>query len=296
MQRITALASALVALASSPPVHAATAPADLAAQLATLAARAKGTVGIAVTHIESGRSSTWNADAALPTFSVMKLPVAVAILTEVTAGRLALDKPVHVTRADVVGGAPGSEQRWADVPKDMTIKQLLDLSLVFSDNTSSDKLMALLDGPAGVSRRLQALHIDGLQVRGTYHDDAPKHLNLGSAAAITRLLTRLWQGQLLTRPQLDLVVEMMTRSPNGARRLRGQLPPGTVVADKTGTGGDGRATNDVGFITLPPGQGHLAIAVLINGSPLPQAQQEDLIAAVARAAYDAHLAAKPPAR
>jgi beta-lactamase class A len=229
MRRISPLLSAVLALATWSPVHAAAPPAapapDLAAQLATLAARAKGTVGIAVTHIESGRSTTWNADQALPTFSVMKLPVAVALLTDVATGRLSLDKPLHVTRADVVGGAPGSEQRWADVPKDMTVKQLLELSLVFSDNTSSDKLMTLLGGPAGVSRRLEKLHIDGLQVRGDYHTDDPKRLNLGTAGAVARLLTRMWQGQLLTRPQQELVVDMMTRSPNGARRLRAQLPP-----------------------------------------------------------------------
>jgi beta-lactamase class A len=295
MRRVTAFLPAFIVLVIESVGHAAP-PADLATQLAALAARAQGTVGIAVTHIESGRSTTASADATLPTFSVMKLPVAVVVLTDVAAGRLSLDKTLHVTRADVVGGAPGSEQRWADVPKDMSIKQLLDLSLVFSDNTSSDKLLALLGGPAGASRRFKALHIDGLQVRGTYHADDPKHLNLGSAAAITRLLVRLWQGQLLPRPQVDLIMDMMVRSPNGARRLRGQLPPGTVVADKTGTGGDGRGTNDVGFITLPPGQGHLAIAVLISGSPLPQAQQEDVIAAIARAAYDAHVAPTPASR
>jgi beta-lactamase class A len=271
-------------------------PADLAARLAALAAETKGTTGIAVTHIESGRTSNWNADALLPTFSVMKLPVAIAVLTEVAAGRLTLDKSVHVTPADVVRGAPGSAERWADTPKDVSVTHLLDLSVTLSDNTSADKLLALLGGPPGVMRKLQALHLDGLKVRGSYHTDDPKHFNLGSASAITRLLTRLWQGQLLAPPQRDLLVGFMTKSPNGARRLRGKLPAGTVVADKTGTGGEGRATNDVGIITLPGGQGHLAIAVLINGSPLPQAQQEDLIAAIARAAYDAHTAAPQDAR
>jgi len=284
---------ALAAPAPTPPSTPPAALAELPTRLAALADQAKGTVGIAVTHIESGRVTAFHGDTPLPTFSVMKLPVAIAILAEVEAGRLTLDQRLHVTRADVAPGAPGSEQRWADVPKDLTIAQLLDLSLVFSDNTSSDKLMALLGGPAGVTRRFRPLHIEGLQVRGTYHDDDPKHLNLGSATAITHVLTRLWQGQLLARPQVDLILGMMTKSSNGARRLRGQLPPGTVVADKTGTGGNGRASNDVGFITLPPGQGHLAISVLINGSPLPPAQQEDLIAAVARAAYDAHARPAP---
>ncbi|HEU4477430.1 MAG TPA: hypothetical protein VFR80_02860, partial [Pyrinomonadaceae bacterium] len=47
-----------------------------------------------------------------------------------------------------------------------------------------------------------------------------------------------------------------------------------------------KATNDVGIITLPSGRGHLAIAVLVSESKLPDAAQEKLIAELARAAYD----------
>ena len=66
------------------------------------------------------------------------------------------------------------------------------------------------------------------------------------------------------------------------------------VADKTGSGEKdevtqaAKVTNDVGIITLPAGRGHLAIAVLVSESKLPDADQEKLIADVARAAYDAY--------
>jgi beta-lactamase class A len=270
------------------------APAGLEARLAAIAARSNGQVGIAVTHVESGQSLAINADQPLAAFSVMKLPVAVAVLAEVEAGRLALTKTLHITRADVTPGGHGNTQRWADVPQDLSVQQLLDLSLVFSDNTSSDKLMGLLGGPAGVMRKLTALKLDGLDVRGTYHTKDPAKVNRASAAGIARLLTRLSAGQLLARPQRDLLLDFLTRSPTGARRLRGQLPPGTRVADKTGTGGDAGGTNDVGIIDLPAGKGHLAAAVLINGAKkLTTAQQEDLIAEIARTCYDAFTADAP---
>jgi beta-lactamase class A len=73
----------------------------------------------------------------------------------------------------------------------------------------------------------------------------------------------------------------------GERRLRANLPAGTEVAEKTGSGENN--TNDVGLITLPDGKGHLAIAVLINGSKLSIEAQEKLIAGIARAAYDSYL-------
>ncbi|HEU0252915.1 MAG TPA: hypothetical protein VFR12_07755, partial [Pyrinomonadaceae bacterium] len=71
---------------------------------------------------------------------------------------------------------------------------------------------------------------------------------------------------------------------------------GTVVADKTGSGDKdaitraAKATNDVGIITLPSGRGHTAIAVLVSESKLADADQEKLIAELARAAYDAYAA------
>jgi beta-lactamase class A len=74
----------------------------------------------------------------------------------------------------------------------------------------------------------------------------------------------------------------------GERRLRANLPPGTPVADKTGSGT--AATNDIGIITLPDSKGHLAIAVLINGTKSKTEAQEKLIAEIARAAYDAFVA------
>jgi beta-lactamase class A len=86
----------------------------------------------------------------------------------------------------------------------------------------------------------------------------------------------------------------MRRADTGLRRLRGDLPAGTVVADKTGSGEKdattqmAKATNDVGIISLPSGKGHLAIAVLVSQSKLPGADQEKLIAEIARAAYDSY--------
>lgn len=91
----------------------------------------------------------------------------------------------------------------------------------------------------------------------------------------------------------------MQRATTGLHRLRGDLPSGTLVADKTGSGERdevtrvAKATNDVGIITLPSGRGHLAMAVLVSNSKLPESAQEKLIADLARAAFDAY-STEPP--
>jgi beta-lactamase class A len=106
------------------------------------------------------------------------------------------------------------------------------------------------------------------------------------------LLARLQQGEILQPPNVSLLLDFMTRAMTGGeRRLRADLPAGTPVADKTGTGAPGSSTNDVGLITLPEGKGHLAMAVLLSGSKLPVESQEKLIAQLARAAYDSYVSA-----
>jgi beta-lactamase class A len=113
--------------------------------------------------------------------------------------------------------------------------------------------------------------------------------NTGSAEDLAHLLAQLQKGQILKPAQLELLLGFMGRALTGEKRLRGNLPKNTPVADKTGTGEAGSNTNDVGIISLPAGKGHLAIAVLISGSTLPVAAQEKLIAELARAAYDSYV-------
>ena len=61
------------------------------------------------------------------------------------------------------------------------------------------------------------------------------------------------------------------------------------VAHKTGTSrtvdGVTAATNDVGLVTLPKGR-HLAIAVFVSDSGANDAVREEVIAKVAKAAWD----------
>ena len=85
-----------------------------------------------------------------------------------------------------------------------------------------------------------------------------------------------------------LLYEMANSVP-GAKRLKGLLPNGTVVAHKTGTGGTKNgitgATNDIGIIFLPNGK-HLAIAVFISDSFADEKTREAVIAKVAKACWD----------
>jgi beta-lactamase class A len=257
-----------------------------------LSERAGGEVGVAVIHVESGRSVAFKGTNALPLFSVFKLPLAVAVLKEVEDGRLRLDQKVRVTPEEVAPGSQGNTDLWRKTA-DRTIAELLELSVSRSDNTSSDKLLELVGGPAVVTERMRALGLRNIDIRASVREFAAgrkEHPNTGTASDLAQLLARLQRDEVLQAPQLSVLLGSMERATTGLKRLRGDLPVGTPVADKTGTGEAGKVTNDVGLITLPGGKGHLAMAVLVSGSKLSAEAQEKLIAELARAAYDAHVA------
>jgi beta-lactamase class A len=266
--------------------------AALERRLEELVAGGKGEVGFSVVHIESGRSVAVGGHKPLPLQSVFKLPLAVAVLLKVQAGELGLDQRVTVRAEDRAPGVAMNEQKWKHVPRDVSVRELLEYSLVDSDNTSSDKLLELVGGPAALTERMRALGFGGIVVRSpTKAAGASGKLpNEAPANAIVALLASLQQEKVLDVPQRDLLWEMLRRSRTGERRIRAGLPAGTPVLDKTGTGPNGSVTNDVGVVTLPNNSGHLAIGVLVSGSQLTPRDQEDLVAQLARAAFTAFAA------
>ena len=244
-----------------------------------------GDVAVAIAHVETGQTVEIDGARKLPLYSVFKVPLAIAVLKGVEEKRLELSKQIRVGPGDVAPGSQFNTDLWRK-PVDKTVTELIELSIVRSDNTSSDKLLELVGGPAGVTKRMRELGFANIDIISTTREITANRdrVNIGAAADLADFLVKLKKGALLQPDNTQMVLGFMTRALIGERRLRGKLPPGTAVADKTGTGET--TTNDVGIITLPEGRGHLAIAVFINGSKSTTMAQEDVIAAVGRAAYD----------
>jgi len=83
----------------------------------------------------------------------------------------------------------------------------------------------------------------------------------------------------------------MTSTVTGPRRIKGQLPAGTVVVYKTGSSrtnnGVAAATNDAGIVTLPNGKQYI-IVIFDSDSPDDENTREEIIASIARVARDAY--------
>jgi beta-lactamase class A len=153
--------------------------------------------------------------------------------------------------------------------------------------------MKLAGGPESVQAYLSDLGITDLKVVDTEKSFVADHSlqfrNWATPDAAVALLRALHERRGLTESSQALLLKYMIESTPGAKRLKGLLPAGTIVAHKTGTSGTEQgitaATNDIGIITLPGGK-HLAIAVFVSDSPADEATREGVIAQIAKAVWD----------
>ena len=217
------------------------------------------------------------------------------ILSLVDSGKLSLDQKIHIRKKDLL------EDTWSPLrekfPKgniDITVVELLEYSVSQSDNNAADILFRLVGGPRKVQSYLRKIGITGINVAANeaqLHDswDA-QFLCWCEPVKMIELLEVFYKRKFLSASSSDLLLKLMTKSENSPKRIRGLLPPETIVAHKTGTSntndaGVNGATNDVGIITLPNGK-HLAIVVYVSMSTLNYEAREALIAQIAKAAWD----------
>jgi beta-lactamase class A len=82
----------------------------------------------------------------------------------------------------------------------------------------------------------------------------------------------------------------MTETATGKKRIKGQLPEGTVVGHKTGSSGTNEkgitaAVNNIGIVSLPNGK-HFSISVFVSNSIEKLETNEKIIADISKLAWD----------
>lgn len=301
----------------------------LAPRLQSFASAQKGTVAISVVHVRTGARAAVHGDLRLPMMSVFKLPLALVTLAAVDAGLHRLDEKVPIVEREIRSFVSPIAEAWKQGDTAPSLETMLVRVLQDSDNTAGDKLVSFNGGGAAITAKLRAMGIDGVDVAEEEIDifarelcgDAPRPVdgwseaalkacpktsdaaqlaaakrevtippNAATADALSRMLVRVAAGDGLSKASHVFLLRTLEGTKTGPSRLKGLLPPGTVVAHKTGTGstvgGFNVATNDIGLISLPGGE-KVAVAVLTSGLPGDGAARDRVIAEAAKLVWDA---------
>lgn len=271
----------------------------LAATLQLPAQKSDAVIGVAALHLEKGSRIEVRANERFPMGSVYKFPIAIAVLHRVDRGTLQLDQKITIEPKDFAPGWSPIRERAHGKAVTYTLRELLREMVAVSDNTACDVLLQLAGGGPAVTLRLRQLGVTGLRIDRLEREMAADLKKPGGVDAYARdvrdtstpnemleLLARFWRGEDgLSKESHAMLVDWMSHSITGARRIKAALPPGATVAHKTGTM-PGTA-NDVGVITTANGE-HVAIVVFTKARKnASERNAEDDIAAIVRAVLSA---------
>ena len=266
-------------------------PEALAARIAALEADG-ALLGLAATHLGTGRHLGHREDELFVLASVVKVPVLVALYEEVRAGRADLHQRVTYRSAWKVPGSGILQD--LDDGLTLTLRDLAVLMITISDNTAAEvltqrlgkpRIEAVMDSyglstirvPLGVRALLyEIVDLDPSQPGG--YEEArrllrasagsggravvPETSDRASPREMCRLFELIADQAILDPASCDDILDILGRNKSDSR-IPALLPKGTIVQHKTGTIRGVR--NDVGIVHGPSGP--YAVAIMTRGLP-----------------------------
>ena len=297
----------------------------LATEVERLAEAARGVVGVAAHHLETGRGIALNGDEAFPMASTYKVPIAVQILSMVDRDELSLSELVEVEQSDVFLTSSAISDLLDDPGLHVSIHNLLELMLQISDNIATDILMREAGGSQAVTARMRDAGLDGIRVdRPTWalianwlgRADVSEADPIAPAEYRTLLEAERTEAETEARNAAFNADPRDTSTPAAMSELLRMIWDRELLSEessallldimyrcRTGearlkgalppgtqvahkTGTIGQTTNDVGVVDLPDGAGHVVVVVYVKESERSVEERERVVAQIARAVHD----------
>ncbi|MFE6138512.1 class A beta-lactamase [Bacillus sp. NPDC057893] len=198
----------------------------------------------------------------------------------------ALDQRIKYTSEDLVNYNPITEKY---VDTGMTLKELADASIRYSDNTAQNLILKQLGGPSEFKKSLREIgdtvtnperfepELNEVQPGDTHDTSTPK--------ALATSLQTYALGDILSTEKRNFLIDLMKRNTTGDNLIRAGVPGEWEVADKTGSGSYG-TRNDIAII-WPPNKKPIVLAILSNHAKEDAKHDDKLIADATKIVLDA---------
>jgi beta-lactamase class A len=238
---------------------------DVMSALRALEARSGARIGVASVDSGKGRAVFWREGERFRMCSTFKLSLAGVVLALADTGKEDLSRLVKYEKP-VLEVSPATTRNW---PRGMTVAQLCEAAIIYSDNTAANVLLGEIGGPGAVTAFWRSLgdrtsRLDDVEPKLNVPDG---ERNTTTPAAMIADMKVMLLGEALSAASRARLLGWMAANRTGGKMLRAGLPPSWRVADKTGHWmGEGNAAsvNDLAFIT-PPDRAPILAAVFTNG-------------------------------
>ena len=268
-------------------------PSPLASKLEPLTKAHKGKVAIAMKHLESGQTYFLNADEAMPTASLIKLPIMAEVYFQVKEGKVKLDEMLTLTKEEMVQGSGILTEHFSPGAK-FSLRDAVRLMIVYSDNTATNMVLDRIGIPS-TNKRMDELKLPNTRIHAkvfkgstTSIDPArTKKYGLGSTTAreMLTLVEMLHHNKLVSEEASKEMLGHLKKCEDKDKFPR-FLPTGVSVAHKTGSVSNART--DAGILTFKGGP--VALCVLTDDNEDKTFRQDNagnrFCADVAKIVYD----------
>ena len=204
------------------------------------------TWGIYIKSLDTNEEVAISPDRQMETMSTIKIPLMVEVFEQIKAGRFTLSDKYTLVQEDIQPGT-GTLQRM-DPGAVLTVKDLITMMIIVSDNTATEVLYRMVGGPEAVTARMHALglantraiNIPSVWFQGLRDAESPEHFyregkyrfGLSTAREMGRLLELMEQRALVDAPSSELMLQILRWQLYRARIPR--YISGYQIAHKTG--------------------------------------------------------------
>ncbi|MFP3919186.1 class A beta-lactamase [Lysinibacillus telephonicus] len=241
-------------------------------------------LGVYAIDTETGKSTSYRADERFAFASTYKALAAGAILEQKSLNEL--DEMITYTKDDLVTYSPITEKH---VDTGLSLKDIAEAAIRYSDNTAGNLLFNKLGGPAGFESALRNI---GDMV--TESDRFEPDLNFivpgdtrdtSTPRALATSLQTYVISDLLPSEKQALIKDWLVGNTTGDTLIRAGVPKDWVVGDKSGAGSYG-TRNDIAIV-WPPDRDPIVIAILSDRNIEDATYDDALIAEAAKIVINA---------
>ncbi|AEI50781.1 class A beta-lactamase, subclass A2 [Runella slithyformis] len=256
----------------------------------------KATVGVAIVGPDGKDTLSFHGDGHFPLQSVFKFHIGVAMLSQVDKGKFSLTQKINIDKKDLLPDLYSPLRDKYPNGGALPLAEILQYTVAESDNVGCEVLLRLLGGAQAVEKYLHQTGVKDLSIKFNEEQQQGnwewQFQNWTTPKAANQVLSAFYYNKpaLLSPKSHAFIWKVMRETKTGAKRLRGQLPEGTVVAHKTGSSGTNKAgltaaVNDIGIVFLPTGKPFF-ISVLVTDSKENAETNEKIIADIAKVTWD----------
>lgn len=240
-------------------------------------------LGVYAFDTETNKEVVYRADDRFTYCSTHKALIAGAVLKQDSLEQL--KQVVKYTNKDILSYAPITKD---NVDKGMTIEEICNAAIRFSDNTAGNLLFDHIGGPNGFKSALNQLGDNVTQparIEPDLNEAIPGDIRDTSTPRQLAIDLQAYTiGNILTDDKKKILIDWMTGNATGNKLIRAGAPKDWVVADKSGSGSYG-TRNDIALV-MPPNKKPIIIAILSTHDTKEAKYDDKVIAQAAKIVFD----------